>query len=542
MKKLLIIAAVLAVIAAGMLGYLGYIYHYNNTHVFIEDAVYPKDAESLDLRGTGISVAHYEALRAQLPGCTVIWDVPIQGRTEENTAKELTLKGLSQEDMAQLKYFSGLKTVTVTDCGDYPLLETLRGQLPQAEVNYTVALGGTEQDYRVQSLELNTADYAYDTMVENMKYLPELREVHFPRMAMDAATFAALQEAYPDVTFTYTVELLGTELDGNTASLDLSDMTSEDVAALAGALPLLSQLQEVQLPDRLTMEDVKQLKDAAPQVRFKYTFTLLGKTFTTDDTEILFKNNWKIRDDAIPQLRLALDIMNDCQKLVLDNTGVSNAAMSQFREDYRGKTEVVWRVWFGEGGSALTDVEVLRIVYGLRDSNCDSLKYLEKVRYMDIGHSDLLFNCDFVAYMPELEAAIIGGSHISSLEPFAKCPELKFLEMAYCSKTTDLEPLRNCKKLEMLNIFGTGVTDLSPIADLPLTHLCIKMTKITEEDRLLYEEAHPDCWVTYRGDVAYGEGWRTADGNNKTEWYSKINDIFGYTKAVVQNNTGWYLN
>lgn len=542
MKKLLIVLAVLGVIAAGLLGYLGYTYYYNSTHIFVEDAVYPKNAESLDLRGTGISAAHYDALRAQLPECDITWDVPIQGGTQQNTATQLNLKGLAQADLDMLKYFTGLKTVTVTDCTDYPLLETLRAQLPQAEVNYTVALGGTEADYRAESLELNTGDYTADTLTANLKYLPDLRKIHFPKMDMDAQTLFELREAYPEITVIYTVNLFGKEQAGDIASLDLRDMTSKDVEALAEALPLLPQLQEVQLSEQLTMEEVKLLKDSAPQVHFKYTFTLLGKTFTTDDTELLFKNNWKIKDDAIPQLRLALDIMNNCQKLVLDNTGVSNAAMAQLREDYRGKTEVVWRVWFGEGGSALTDVEVLRVVYGLRDGNCESLKYLEKVRYMDIGHSDLLFNCDFVAYMPELEVAIIGGSHISSLEPFANCPELKFLEMAYCSRTTDLEPLRNCKKLEMLNIFSTGVTDLSPIEDLPLTHLCIKMTKITEEDRLLYEEAHPDCWVTYKGDVPYGEGWRTSEGNTRTEWYEKINEVFGYTKAVVQNNTGWYLS
>ena len=105
MKKLLIIAAVLAVIAALLLGYLGYTHHYNSTHIFVEDAVYPKNAEKLDLRGTGISQEHYESVRAQLPGCEILWDVPIQGRTVENTVTELSLKGLAQADLQQLKYF-----------------------------------------------------------------------------------------------------------------------------------------------------------------------------------------------------------------------------------------------------------------------------------------------------------------------------------------------------------------------------------------------------------------------------------------------------
>lgn len=537
MKKLLIILVVLAIIAAGLLGYLGY----RMTHVFVEDAAYPKNAEMLDLQGEEISLEHYNALRAQLPGCEILWDVPIQGATAPSNTETLKLQGLSQEDMDRLVYFTGLKTVTVTGCGDYALLEQLQAQLPQVRVEYNVDLGGSEHDHYAKELTLEEGTYDLVTLIGNLHHMPGVNRVSFPKTQMAAEDLAQLREAYPEVEFTCTVEFLGQELDGETTELDLSAMTGEQVEQAARQLPLLGQLESVQLSNDLTMEQVKVLKDANPDVNFRYTFQLLGQTFTTDDEEIIFKNNWKIKDDAVPQLRLALDIMNDCKRLVLDNTGVTSGTMSQMREDYRGKTEVVWRVWFGEGGSALTDVEVLRIVYGLRDSNCENLKYLEKVRYVDIGHSDFLFTCDFVSYMPELEAMIIGGSHISDLTPFANCPELKFLEMAYCSRITDLEPLRSCTKLEMLNIFGSGVTDLSPIEELPLTHLCIKMTKITEEDRLLYEETHPDCWVTYKGDIPYGNGWRTVEGNEKTEWYAKINEIFGYTKSVVKNNTGWYL-
>ena len=538
MKKLLIILAVLVVIAAGLLGYLGY----QMTHIFVDGIAYAKNLTSLDLQGEDISIAHYDALRAQLPNCEILWDVPIQNGTAPNDTDELTLKGLNQQDLDRMRYFTGLKTITVTDCTDYALLEQLQKKLPQARVEYTVDLGGSEHDHSAESLTLAEGEYTLEMLTVNLPYLPGVTEITFPKTGLTSAELAGLRETFPEITFACTVELLGQELDSETTELDLTAMNGDQVEQVAQELTMLSSLESVQLSDELTMEQVKVLKDANPDVNFRYTFQLLGKTFTTDDEEILFKNNWKIKDDAIPQLRLALDIMNNCKRLCLDNTGVTSVPMSQMREDYRGKTEVVWRVWFGEGGSALTDVEVLRIVYGLRDANCENLKYLEKVRYVDIGHSDFLFTCDFVSYMPELEAMIIGGSHISDLTPFANCPELKFLEMGYCSRVVDLESLRNCTKLEMLNIFGSGVTDLSPIEDLPLTHLCIKMTKITEEDRLLYEEAHPDCWVTYKGDVPYGEGWRTVEGNTKTEWYAKINEIFGYTKSVVQNNTGWYLS
>lgn len=535
MKKLLALLVVLVLIAAGLLGYLGY----HMTHIFVEDAVYPKNAQTLDLRGTGISIAHYETLRAQLPDCEILWDVPLQDGTEENSRTELELKGLTEGDLDRLRYFPGLKTVIVTDCQDYVLLEKLQSTLPEAEVIYSVDVGGTSYDHLVTELELAPGTYDYDTLTANIPHMPRLKAVSFPRTKLDSAALALLQQTYPDIAFTYTVEFLGQELESNTTTLDLSAMTSEQVDQAAAEMPMLTALESVQLSDALTMEQVKLLKDAAPQVKFHYSFQLLGKTVTTDDEVILFKNNWKIRDDDIPQLRLALDIMNNCTKLTLDNTGVSNAAMAQLREDYRGKTEVVWRVWFGQGGTCLTDVEVLRIVYGLGDDNCSALQYLEKVRYMDLGHNEFLDYCDFIAHMPELEVCIISGAPIKSLEPFKNCTKLKFLEIANCIYLPDLEPLRSCKELEMLNIAHTKISDLSPIADLPLTHLCSKVNLVPDEDLQAFIESHPNCWVTYQGTVDYTVGWRYDEENEKLPWYDKLSQAFGYPNP--NNNTGWYL-
>ena len=67
MKKVLIWLLVILLLAAAAYG--GW-YWYRETHIFIEDAVYAKNSESLDLRGTGISLEHYDSLQAQLPTAT----------------------------------------------------------------------------------------------------------------------------------------------------------------------------------------------------------------------------------------------------------------------------------------------------------------------------------------------------------------------------------------------------------------------------------------------------------------------------------------
>ena len=248
-----------------------------------------------------------------------------------------------------------------------------------------------------------------------------------------------------------------------------------------------------------------------------------------------------IGDDGEATLRLALDLMQNCNRFVLDNCHISNEILSQIREDYRDKIQIVWRVSFGHG-SALTDVEVIRSTYDLVDDNCHDLIYCEDVKYIDLGHNEYLDAVSFVAGMPKLEFAIISGAPIKDLSPFMNCKKLKILEIAYCSYIEDISPLASCESLEMLNICYTSVTDLSPLDNLQITHLCAisSSDKISLEEQNRFLELHPNCWSRYEGDQPYGPGWRYSKENKPLDWYENVCDIFGYPHAL--NNAGWYLD
>ena len=541
MKKLLIAVIVLAVMAASLLGLL----LYQSGHIYVEDAVYAKNAGELDLRGMDISVQHYEAVHSQMPGCTILWDVPFQGSAVESNTTQLTAKGFTTADLQMIPYFTDLKVIEVTDCTDYALLEGLQAMLPKCSVNYVVDLGGSRIDRYETELKLTPGTYDYDVMLKNLKHLPDVKSVTFLQTQLDAEKFDAMKAAYTGVEFDYTVDLLGNELTAETKSADLSKMTSGDLDDILKKLPLLAALETVQLPDGtgeagLTLEDAVKLKQAAPNVKLQYTFDLYGVTITTNDEELTFRNKRKyINNDTLYQLRQALEIMNNCTRVVLDNTAASDAECAQLREDYRGKTSIVWRVYFADYGSSLTDVDVLRVVYDLGDDNCKSLKYLENVKYMDLGHNEFLDYCDFVSSMTELEVAIISGAPIKSLEPFANCKKLKFLEMSNCSYIPDLEPLRNCTELEMLNLGHTTISDLSPLDELPLTNLCLNDNNVSEEERLRFAELKPDCWIIHGSGQDYGTGWRYDEKGDKLEWYAKLSDAFLYPNPY--NKTGWYL-
>lgn len=557
MRKVLIsVIVVLALVLAALTGFIWY----QAGHIFVDGAAYAKDADVLDLRGQSISEAHYLTVQQALPDCEVIWDVPFQGGKVSSDVQQLTITSVESEDIRMLKaYFPKLQTVDASGCTDYPMLALLARELKDCQVSYQVDLGGTSADPNLDAMVLEQGSYTFETLLENLQYLPRLRTLHFPTSDLSGQEQDLLKKAYPQLEVTSTVEILGKEYDSVTTKLDLSAMKSADVETVSSKLALLPQLQEVELMGSsgsyLLLTDVQKLKNAAPEVSFHYSCDFYGVTVSTTDTEVTLKN---LSIKAMPEtgiageIRAMLDIMDNCQRIVVEGlsqydkiwTRISSAELAEIREEYRDKTSVVWRVFFGENGSSLTDAEVIRAVYGVTDDNSKDLIYCENVRYLDLGHNEFLDYMDFLSGMTDLEVAILSGAPLRDLSPIAACKNLKFLEIANCQYIPNIDALKECTQLEMLNISFTTFEDLSPIMDLNLTHLTSVRNKFVskgepEEALQSFIDAHPDCWTVYEGEQPYGVGWRYDKDDKHLPWYAKMVTAFHYPNAY--NNIGWYL-
>ncbi len=548
MRKVLIIAiVVLSLILASMLGFIWY----QNSHIFVEGEAYAKNAKQLDLRGEEISFDHYLTVQAQLPECRILWDVPFQDRRYSSDTPELAVVDLTAEDIQTLQlYFTDLKRVDATACRNYTLLAQLVEKLPGCEVVYHVDLGGETVLPSQKELTLEPGQYTVEALTENLQYLPALQQIHFRNAEMTAEQMDVLAQTYPDIEMRYTVEIFGKEYDLQTTTLDLSSLAPGDVAEVASRLGVLTALETVELMpasgvSNLSLEDVKLLVDAAPNAVFHYEFQFYGYTISTTDAEVHMK---KVKPDEniLKELRKVLGIMETCERFVIEmgqydmiKKNVTSAELSEIREEFRDRTKLVWRVYFGDNGSSLTDAEIIRAVYGLTDDNSKNLIYCEDVRYIDFGHNEFLDEPDFLAGMKNLEVAILSGAPLKSLDAIANCKNLKFLEIANCIYLPDIEALRQCTQLEMLNISFTRFTDISPLEDLKLTHLTSVMNQVSDEDIEAFIENNPDCWTVYEGDQPYGEGWRYDADDKPLAWYQKMIDAFRYPNPY--NNVGWYL-
>ena len=543
---LAVIALVLALVVAGALGFLWY----RNTHVFVEGKAYSNRVDSLDLRQESISIEHYDQLKALLPDCEILWNVPFQNGTVSSDCGELTIDTISDGDIELMAaYFPNLKKVDASRCGDYAMLEKLQARLPELDVIYTVSLGG--KSFAPDSTELSLApeEFDLDTLTANLPYLPQVNGVEFLRTDLTLEQVEQLRTNFPGITFAFTVELLGQEYGEDTTELDLSAMTSEQVVEVSQKLPMLPALEKITLTDgegnsQLPKEDVKTLQQSVPNAVIDYSFDFFGTVLSTAEEEVHIKNV-KIGDEGESEVRAALDLLPNCKRFVLENCQISNEVMAKLRDDYRDRTKVVWRVSFGKG-SSLTDAQILRAVYDLVDTNCANLTYLEDVRFMDIGHNEFLKESSFISGMKSLEYVIISGSMISDLKPFANCKNLKVLEAAFCEYIYSAEGLESCENLERLNISYTHITDLSPLDNLNLVNLCAMYegkSRVPVEEQERFKALKPDCKMTFVGSQPYGSAWRYDDNNDPLEWYTTIRKVFRYDIfPATPNHVGWYLD
>lgn len=544
---LIVILLVLVLLVGGALGFLWY----RDNHFFVEGTAYPIHAQSLDLTEEDISFGHYASVRAQLPNCEILWNVPFQGSKYPSDSEALTVSALTEQDVALLlEYFPKLKTLDASACKDYTALELFKAQNPECEVKYEVSLGGKSFTTDTAELVLEVGDYDFVTMMANLIHLPKVESIQLKTPELTTEQIGELRAAYEEIDISCTVEILGQEYDNRVTELDLRDLTSEEVDEVAQKLAMLPGVTYVELTREdgvniLTAEDVKLLSEALPDAVFHYTFDFYGETISTTDEEVHIKGK-RIGDEGIEDVRTALSLMENCSRFVLEYCQISYDLLAQVRDEFRDKTKLVWRVEFG-GGSCYTDVEVIRSTYDLVDDNCKNLIYCEDVRFMDIGHNEWLDAVPFVAGMPKLEGIIVSGAPIKDLTPFANCKNLKFLEIAFCEYIEDLSPLAQCESLEMLNISNSHALDLSPLDDLPLTHFVAKLnpsgkSRVPQEEQDRFTQQHPDCWTSFSGAQPYGVGWRyDEDEVTPLPYYAMLRRVFRYDASIIPNNVGWYL-
>ena len=436
---------------------------------------------------------------------------------------------VDETTIGTLDNYPNLKTVDLSGSTCYAAMEDYAESHPDVNVVYTVSVGGLDVTLATTELVLQPGSFHYITLVNNLRYLPNMTRLVLPETDLTMDQLDALRAAYPRIVIEADFEIAGMKLGVDTTELDLSDFDVAKLDALVEKLPLLPNLASVNLmaedgTSPFTMDQVRQIKAAQPEVTVNYTFQLFGTTVSSSDERLDFTNQ-KLGNEAAEELRAALDILPSNVYVKVENCGFDNETLGAIQQDYPNAT-IVWRVWYGNQNQ-LTDAVMIRHVYNLKDDNCENMKYFTKAKYLDLGHNETLSTIEFCAYMPDLEVLIASGSLVADVSPLANCTKLWWLELAYCSYLKDITPLSGCTSLRNLNLGFTNVSDITPVMDLPIKQLHAILNQIPDEMEKAYDESHPDTVTVWRGKQPYGYGWRYIDnGYTFGEDYLKIREVF----------------
>lgn len=442
MKKWIILLVIAALLATG--GILGYHFWYQSNHIFVEKAVYDKELTSLDLRGTGVSLEHYEAVRQQLPDCEIRYDLPFQGEFYPDDTTELTISTLTDEEVALLDYLPGLKKVNAENCKDYSQLQALRERRPDCEISYMVSLYGKEYPADTTELAFGSEELDLQQLRDALNYLPKMESVSFDQPTVAAADLKALQEAYPEISITWQKDAFGTTYSSDIQEIDLTGMnfaSPEDVVEPLAYFPALEKV-----------------------------------------------------------------IMCECGPDA--KTWFDNETMSAFREKMRPEYKVVWTVKINSMKARTDDTYFMPNKYGQVVTNfqVQNLKYCEDMICVDLGHMAIQ-NIEFVEYMPHLRYFIVVDAPLMFIDSISTCKELVYLEF-FWTWLNDFTPLLECTGLEDLNVSRTNGDPMVFKEMTWLKNLWIDGNDLTDAEKKELEAALPNTYIKYCYGMMAGNGWR----------------------------------
>ena len=554
-RVLVICAAALIVLAAAA----GFIF--SRRYVRLGQQFIPVSAATLDLRGAGISdlsaldrctelteldvrendlsADALDAFRAAHPGCRVLYSVYLNGEPYDSAEESVTLEDLPN-DWVNIRLFENLRSLTVNHCTAPGAMETLRAELPNCEMRYSLCVGG--QWFDSDAVELTAAGTVPTAMemLSQLAHFPAVRTVNLPDAVFTIDEQHSLVSAYPNISFFWNVQIGSQTVSNITTELSLAGEDAATLAQLTSALDLLPRLRSVDLTgctapvaDRLAF--VEQHEDLSAG----WTVSVEGQEFAWN-TEFIDLNNYSIADVAA--LEAAFAELPKLTQVDMCDTNLSYEQLDALNRKYEN-IRVVWKVYFGNY-YLRTDAEYfIAAAWGenkvyLTDDDIDCWKYCTDLRGLDIGHMNIT-DLSFLQYMPRMTYLIIAECPITDISPLAQLKELRYLEM-FQTNVSDISPLLECTALKALNLAYMNVKQDNAWSVLPkLTNLDLlwyPSVPLSSAQRRQLADALPNTTLfLYDGCEPSGGIWRY------NPYYYEMRDFFhmyympGGTNGVDEN-------
>jgi len=475
-----------------------------------------------DLREAALTPADFEQLQAMLPGCRILWSVPIGAVRCDSSAANLTLGDLTEEDVSLFSYFEQLKQLELTGSSHESYM-ALEAMLPECEILRGVQLGDCPVSAADTEADLKLSGVTAEELKEKLAYLPNLELVQLAGDAFETAELQQLRATYPAIRFSHDIAV------GGAVCSSLDPVITPDSAVTAEEL--LAVMQRFEAPETLdlqncslTAEELLEVQALCPEALILANVDLYGKVFSTETEEIDISY---IRISDTAPIENALPLFPNLKKVIMSDCGISNEDMDALNRRHEDVL-FVWTLHFSLY-HIRTDITAFNVnnVSGLApqigDVGLEPIKYLTELEALDLGHMHFR-DMSFLYNMPKLRYLIMVDSAWHDLTPIASLPELYYLEI-FKNTVDDLSPLLECKNLRYLNVGYTKYSQLEVLMQMDyLERLWYPGNPFTEEEKAELVAALPntECYLpSWDADGSTGGGWRTHDS------YYEMRDFFG---------------
>ena len=343
--------------------------------------------------------------------------------------------------------------------------------------------------------------------VEALAFLPGLTQVHAEE-CRDYEALLALEQQKPDCQVDFKIHLGDMALERDTDQLTLPSDCGVTAQELKDALQYLPDLKEIFLEDpTIPAQELYALQGEYENITMDWNKKFLDQVYGTDLKELEIIGE---NPGTIQQLEDTLEYFPNFEKIYLDNAGYTNDELAALREKKREQYQVIWMVYLGEGHLRTDDVGFIPSNSGWRIPNEEivKLKYCEGLLAVDIGHTNT-GNLEWVTGTPHLKYLIVGDGNVfnKDVAHLGCLKELEWLEIFNCP-VTDVSSLKGCTGLKDLLLSGCYV-DVTPLGEMTwLENLWLSGSGLKYAEKEYLAEHLPNTYIMSAGNGGHGHGWR----------------------------------
>ena len=429
-----------------------------------------------------------DSLAGALPKCAIRWSIPVKDAYFDSDAEEMDLRELP---------------LSTTE------LRALFEKYPDKRFAYRVPLLGGRYAPDSRELDLQGATVDVAAIEDALMLLPAVTRVDLRGQPVSADTVAELNDAFPDVRFSFSFDVPEGKL--TTEDTEIRVTTGyEDLMAYVAFIDYMPNLKRVDASNiELTSEQVDEVQRHANGKKVLYTLTVFGKRVSSEITEL---NLDGVPVPDVESVETCISRLPNLQKISLLDTGLTQDQCGQL---FDAHPEIKFVFWITFGHYKLrTDVTAFSTQlgdgnrYGYNDKTFEPIRYCTDLMMLDLGHNHITSMENFRG-LTKMRVLIMADNQLTDIEPVAGYKDLEYCEL-FLNDITDLTPLTGLEKLVDLNVYynplGENYKVLKSMTQ--LKRLWIGGCRLSGGMMDDLRKALPDTRINSEGRSSTGKGWR----------------------------------